>query len=60
MESICTELTPEIVAKATKSLIDQLSVKIRLELKAQNDKPEDERAKPVLEKKMDQVFVLSP
>ena len=53
-------MTPEVVAKATKSLIDQLSVKIRLELKAQNEKSEEERPKPVLEKKMDQLFVFSP
>ena len=39
MESVCTELSPEIVAKATKSFIEQLSVKVRLELKAQNEKP---------------------
>jgi len=26
-------------------------------MKAQNDKPEEERPKPVLEKKMDQLFV---
>lgn len=30
MESICTELTPEVIAKATKSLIEQLSVKLRI------------------------------
>lgn len=36
MESISTELTPEVFVKATNSFIDQLSVKIRLSLKAQN------------------------
>jgi hypothetical protein len=30
MESICTELTPEVIAKATKSLIEHLSVKLRI------------------------------
>lgn len=36
MESISTELTPEVFFKATNSFIDQLNIKIRLNLKAQN------------------------
>ena len=59
MESICTELTSDVVAKATKSLIDTQNIKVRIELKVQNDKPQAERAKPLFEKKLDQIYFLN-
>ena len=59
MESICTELTSDVVAKATKSLIDTQNIKVRMELKVQNDKPQAERAKPLFEKKLDQIYFLN-
>ena len=59
MESICTELTSDVVAKATKSFIDTQNIKVRIELKLQNDKPQAERAKPLFEKKLDQIYFLN-
>lgn len=34
MESVCTEMTPQVLAKATDAYINNQNVKIRLEKKA--------------------------
>lgn len=39
METVCTELTPQVLAKATDSYIANQNVKIRLEKKALMEKP---------------------
>lgn len=39
MESINTELTPDVIAKAVKSYIEAQNVKVRMELKLQGEKP---------------------
>lgn len=39
METVCTELTPQVLAKSTDAYISNQNVKIRVEKKALLDKP---------------------
>ena len=55
METVCTEMTPEVLAKATESFISNHNVKFRLEMKANLDKPEEERVKNT--KKFDCLYI---
>ena len=43
METVCTVMSPAVLAKATESFIANHNVKFRLEMKANLDKPEEER-----------------
>ncbi len=40
MQTVCTELTPQVLAKATDSYINNQNVKIRLQKKVLLEKPE--------------------
>lgn len=40
METVCTEMTPQVLAKATNAYITNLNTKIRIDKKALLDKPE--------------------
>lgn len=55
METVCTELTPQVLAKATDAYLNNLSVKIRMEKKVLLEKPET--AEQEKNKKIDCIYV---